>query len=87
MSVSPLLQLDRILKLATPSMKTSLTLAFAASALAASPANPFSNYFSVGFAENGPFIKEVSTTLVLPPINPTQKVSSDDVLLTFELTL
>ena len=54
-------------------MKSSFALAFAASALAASPANPFSNYFSVGFAENGPFIKEVTTTLVLPPINPTQK--------------
>lgn len=58
-------------------MKTFLGL-LAASALseyvqAAPPEEVFSNYWLVGFADDAPFIREVTTTLVLPPINPTQK--------------
>lgn len=39
---------------------------------AASPANPFSNYFLIGFADNGPLIRSVTTVLVLPPIDQNQ---------------
>ncbi|GIZ41176.1 hypothetical protein CKM354_000449100 [Cercospora kikuchii] len=58
-------------------MKTFLGL-LAASALsahvqAAPPEEVFSHYWLVGWGENQPFIRQVTTTLVLPPINPTQK--------------
>lgn len=57
-----------------PKMKSFLLTSLLSPLLtyAASPANPFSNYFLIGFADNGPLIRSVTTVLVLPPIDQNQ---------------